>query len=605
MRVIEKIEIKSFRSFGNRKQSKTQVTKIEDLNIFSGANDSGKSNVLRALNLFFNKRTDLSSFLDFESDFFKRENPDDDDIKQEQITIKLTFINSKNKGVNLKNKDYTRLPERFWVSRKWLKSSEFSSYQQDDGVKMSFKAEKKENWQGFYEDDEKTLKSNVRANLSKQLTDFLASIQYHYVPAIKDKDYFSHLYGELQQTLLKEESSNVNEHKGKFQSSIQQSTENLMTEFKSVVNNDKLNISAVFELPDLIDLFKTLNVQTGKVNLLYRGDGIQAKLIPEILNFIATKEMQIKPSQTKKGEKPKRYFIWGFEEPENSYEYKNAQLLAERFRKVFTDKAQIFLTTHSFNFLSIEGDNVSTYRVWKDEEVESSKVTRIKKEAHGKFSFEDNELKNDSERLNEELGVFQLNQDLERLFIEAENKKKEYLDKANSIGKPVIYTEGNNVAFIEKAKEFFAPDLDVDIESLGGKTDIKKFFQRFSGANFSRYKIFFVFDCDAVGDFQACDTIKTDCLIPYIFKQNELNSIAEVKNGIENLFPDEVFGDEDKLFSVTTVLKDENVQSRKRTLRKPEFCSFICDERNLGGCKSVCVNSLPKTSQAFCLETQS
>jgi len=580
MRVIEKIEIKSFRSFGNRKQSKTQITKIEDLNIFSGANDSGKSNVLRALNLFFNKRTNLTSFLDFESDFFKRENPDDDDIKQEQITIKLTFINSKNKGANLKNKEYTRLPERFWVSRKWLKSSEFSSYQQDDGVKISFKAEKKNNWQDFYEEDKKTLKSNVRANLSKQLTDFLASIQYHYVPAIKDKDYFSHLYGELQQTLLKEESSDVNEHKGKFQTSIQHSTENLMSEFKSVVNNEKLNISAVFELPDLIDLFKTLSVQTGKVNLLYRGDGIQAKLIPEILNFIATKEIQIKPSQIKKGEKPKRYFIWGFEEPENSYEYKNAQLLAERFKSVFTDKAQIFLTTHSFNFLSIEGDNVSTYRVWKDEDVESSKVTKIKKELHGKFSFEDKDLESDSDRLNEELGVFQLNQDLEHLFIEAENKKKEYLDKANSIGKPVIYTEGNNITYIKAAKEFFAPDLDIDIESLGGKTDIKKFFQRFSDANFCRYKIFFVFDCDATGDFQTCDRIKTDCLIPYIFKQNELNSIDEVQNGIENLFPDEVFEDEDKSFSITEVIKDGNIQSRKRVLRKPEFCKFICEERN-------------------------
>ena len=34
--------------------------------------------------------------------------------------------------------------------------------------------------------------------------------------------------------------------------------------------------------------------------------------------------------------KPKKYFIWGFEEPENSYEYKNAKLLAERFVKTFS-----------------------------------------------------------------------------------------------------------------------------------------------------------------------------------------------------------------------------------------------------------------------------
>ena len=258
MRVIEKIEIKSFRSFGNRKKSKTQITKIEDLNIFSGANDSGKSNILRALNLFFNQRTNLNEFLNFNNDFFQRENADNDDVKEELITIKITFWNEKNKGLNAKNNSNIRLPEKFWVSRKWLKTSKFSSYQQDDGVKTAFKTEKT-NWKDFFESDEKTLKLNVQPNLSKQLTGFLDSIQYHYIPAIKDKNYFSHLYGELQQTLLKEENSDVNRNKGSFQESIQTSTEELMDEFKKVINNERINISAAFELPDLINLFRTLN----------------------------------------------------------------------------------------------------------------------------------------------------------------------------------------------------------------------------------------------------------------------------------------------------------------------------------------------------------
>jgi len=580
MKIISKIEIKNFRSFGNRKKNKTQIVKIEDLNIFSGANDSGKSNILRALNLFFNKRTNLDEFLDFHNDFFKRDEPDEDDIEQELITIKLTFQNIKNRGVNLKNESYTRLPEKFWVSRKWLKSSEFSSFQQDDGVGIAFKAEKKSNWKDFYEGDKKTLKQNVRANLARQLSDFLASIQYHYIPAIKDKNYFSHLYGELQQTLLKEENSGVNKNKLSFEEAIQESTENLMAEFKKAVNNEKLNMSAVFELPDLINLFKTLNVQTGNVNLLYRGDGVQAKLIPEILNFIAMKELQIKPSKIRKGEKPKKYFIWGFEEPENSYEYRNAQLLAERFKDVFIENAQIFITTHSFNFLSIVGDNVSTYRTWKDEKIESSRVTRIKKEKHGGFIFEGNEFYDDTERLNYELGVFQLNQDLEHLFIETEKKKKEFFEKIKKIEKPVIYTEGNNVAFIKKAKEFYSPELDIDIESLGGKDDIKKFFKRFSDASFSRFKIFFIFDCDAITEFNYCKEIKTSFLRAFIFKQNELNTIPESQRGIENLFGNELFDDEENLFIVDEHRRDGVLKSRNRRLKKHEFCNYLCKERD-------------------------
>lgn len=580
MKIIEKIEIKNFRSFGNRKQSKTQITKIEDMNIFSGANDSGKSNILRALNLFFNKRTNLNDFLNIKNDLFKREKPDEDDIKQELITIKVTFLNEKNKSKNEKNKDYIRLPERFWVSRKWLKTSEFSTYQEDDGVQIAFKAEKKENWKDFYDSGGKTPKQNVKASLARQLSDFLAAIQFHYVPAIKDKSYFSHLYGELQQTLLKDESSSVNKNKSSFESAIQSTTENLMEDFKKVVNNEKLNMSAVFELPDLIDLFKTLNVQTGNVNLLYRGDGIQAKLIPEILNFIAIKEQKIRPSKIIKGEKPKKYFIWGFEEPENSYEYRNAQLLAERFKNVFSLNAQIFITTHSFNFLSVEADNVATYRVWKDENIESSKITKIKRERNGRFVFEGNEFKDDLERLNEELGVFQLNRNLERLYLSTEKIKKEFIEKVKSIEKPIIYTEGNNVKYIKKAKEIYSPNLDFDIESLGGREDIQKFFRRFYDANFSRFKIVFVFDCDANAAFKTCKDVETKYLIPFIFKKNNSNTVKEIDSGIENLFDNELFDDEKKLFNVDVHLHNGKVRSRTRRLKKAVFCDYICKERN-------------------------
>ena len=55
MNIIEKIEIKIFRSFGNRVKEKVEIVNVKDLNIISGANDSGKSNILRALNLFLKK----------------------------------------------------------------------------------------------------------------------------------------------------------------------------------------------------------------------------------------------------------------------------------------------------------------------------------------------------------------------------------------------------------------------------------------------------------------------------------------------------------------------------------------------------------------------
>ena len=62
--MIEKIEIQYFRSI-----YRTIITGVEDINVITGKNDVGKSNILRALNLFFNdcaclfskRNTDITS----------------------------------------------------------------------------------------------------------------------------------------------------------------------------------------------------------------------------------------------------------------------------------------------------------------------------------------------------------------------------------------------------------------------------------------------------------------------------------------------------------------------------------------------------------------
>lgn len=480
MKIIEQIEIKNFRSFGNRKKSKTQIIKLNELNIFSWSNDSWKSNILRALNLFFNWNTYLDTFLDFKNDFFKKEKRDDDDIDEEMITIKISFINEENKWKN-KNNDFVRLPEKFWVSRKFLKTSRYSSYNQDDWVETSFRS-KNEKWikdikkSDFYEekDNKFILKQNVRASLSRQLSIFLDSIYFHYVPAIKDKNYFSYLYWELQKTLLKEKDSELDKTKVKFQDSIQKSTEKLMNEFKNVVNNDNINITPIFELPDLVDLFKSLNLNTWKVELKYRWDWIQAKLIPEILNFISVKEQTIKSSNIKKWEKPKKYFIWWFEEPENSYEYRNAQILSDRFKDIFVKNSQIFITTHSFNFLSINTNPTSIYRVWKDNKIESSRVLKVKNIEWVFIPDQSNYDWEDFDLLNDELWFLSLNNELERLYKEKEQENRQLLIESIKLkekAKEIIDLKPDNVFICEdknwpKVWEHFLKEYWINIDKI-------------------------------------------------------------------------------------------------------------------------------------------
>ena len=63
--VIEKIRIKNFRSILD------ETIELQDFNCFVGRNDCGKSNVLKALNLFFNGYTEPNQSFDFEKDYSK------------------------------------------------------------------------------------------------------------------------------------------------------------------------------------------------------------------------------------------------------------------------------------------------------------------------------------------------------------------------------------------------------------------------------------------------------------------------------------------------------------------------------------------------------
>lgn len=77
---ITKIEIRNFRSVRNLSLSPGKLA------VLVGKNDSGKSNILRALNLFFNGRTMPANDLDFEIDHNVFNNPN---RRAKEISIKL------------------------------------------------------------------------------------------------------------------------------------------------------------------------------------------------------------------------------------------------------------------------------------------------------------------------------------------------------------------------------------------------------------------------------------------------------------------------------------------------------------------------------------
>ena len=325
MNFIEKIEVKYFRSFADKK---VEILGLRDINIFSGGNDSGKSNVLRALNLFFNDEVSPGVKFNLEKDFSKitEKNFDSTFKKAKRRRKSDKFVSIK---VHFLNPDRTRnLPEKFWISKKYTNTNFLIG--------------------------EKDYKKEIK-NKANQVSHFLNSIHFQYVPAIKDKNFYNFLIDEYQKSLNPETQKLVQS----LDEKIKEESKKLFEEFQK--NTPEIK-QANFQIPKFkIDFAKTLKVQTeNDIDLESRGDGIQAKFLPPLLNEIS---------------KNKKIVIWGFEEPENSLEYKNSRDLASMFLDNYSGKKQIFITTHSKEFLRLrDTKRISIYRVLKDIMDGSSKI---------------------------------------------------------------------------------------------------------------------------------------------------------------------------------------------------------------------------------------
>ena len=408
MKVIQEIKITHFRSFAQT----VYIQNLRDLNVISGKNDSGKSNVLKALNLFFTEKyIDFYNELDFSIDFSKVRLERSKLGKQKQ-TIKIAILFNR---MNFSNKV---LPDSFWIEKEWDRYGSLISRKtkQRNGSLLNGKA------------------------ITSSTTQFLNKIHFMYIPAIKDISFFSYLKTEYQQSLSEklldengmDEDSEI--HIGELvnQLSVKHITDLLGAkidiEAKRMMEYFLGNASEIsssnFKIPN-IDFSKVLEVITeNDIPLTSRGDGVQAKFIPQILNEI---------SRNKRA----NYVIWGFEEPENSYEYRNAQLLAERFRDEYAKDKQIILTSHAFNFITLHGDNISVYRAWQASFEEGTQVTCLN-DSSSLFS------QSLTDELSEELGIIALNSELEKAYqlTMQELKNIEVLQKKlMEYEKPILYVE--------------------------------------------------------------------------------------------------------------------------------------------------------------------
>ena len=391
---IEWAHIRNFRSIVDQKFD------FKNLNVIVGNNDVGKSNLLRALNLFFENRLDYGTEFNFEEDFSL--NAQIPQKKAKEIIIELNV----------------RFPESYGGERCvcWKK------VWRKDGIHGGH--------ENFY------FVNNIKKKPSRKKLFWLKNLRYKYVPAIKSKKYFSYLLIDLYQILSDTISDEIKKTSKNFIDRIRKYTDELSEDLKPLIDS-KLDIPK-----DMSGLFATLEFMTKnqykgtqkEIPLRSRGDGIKVRHIPKILKFIADQENKLRAQGS-----PYISTIWGYEEPENSLELSKAFDLADEFLQ-YSGEIQIFITTHSPAFYNIGRDvnNREKVQVFYSEYKESSTSFKALKDINepdrvmgllelvSPFVERKNEEIRMFKKIIEELKIYE---DSPTLFVEGETDKH-YLELA-------------------------------------------------------------------------------------------------------------------------------------------------------------------------------
>jgi hypothetical protein len=432
---------------------KDSLNNCADTNIIFGRNDSGKSNILRALNLFFNNNTSPDQDFNFPQDFNhsrRAEAGGDGDIRK-FVYVKIWFKTPATWRPSLGN--------RFWVKKQWS---------------ISF-------------DSDAQITSSIPEIKRHYMSRFLNKIRLYYIPAIKDRKIFE----SLQANIYKVISQNV-EFSGSlvnFTNALRERTQGLSQQLL-----EDLNITSVVTTPkDLTDLFRSLDFETTSEAgdsyslTLQRGDGVQVRHIAPILSFLAEHSSE-------------DFHIWAFEEPENSLELANAIEEADRFRSFGQQpNKQIFLTSHSPAFFSLEHEDTSRYFVTRSQTIEGRLNSTIVKIGAPTDPLP-SELMGETPHL-PVISVYL--RDAHLKILKQEEDRVDLLQMLDAHNQSIIFVEGlSDVIIFTKAWEVLnGTEMPFRFEAAGGTTKMESLAQDgrvLSGLAPGR-KIFALVDNDTEG----------------------------------------------------------------------------------------------------------
>ncbi|QYY37129.1 AAA family ATPase [Ruficoccus sp. ZRK36] len=438
---IKSINIKNFRSI----QSASLT--LSNLNVFVGKNDSGKSNLLRALNLFFNDGNGYE--LDWDRDFCSFAQV----AKRKAPEIQMTLVIEPSAGFN----DRKRVKwDKYWRRG------------------------------GLHYQDVKYIDNKALSGKSK-IPALIHSARLDYVPATKGDDYFSELLASIHDMLEKTVEVDIRKAAENFTKAINSHTTPIVADIF-----EKLSMTSSIGLPsNLRDLFSRLQFSSEdngqRFSLEQRGDGIKARHIPIILRWLAKQAETLSAPG-----RPKVVSLWAYEEPENNLEMSSCLELAN---EMLADSRHIqtFVTTHAPAYYSVatgaaQGD-VSIFGVTKDS-------------SSGKTSIEQLD-RTELQDIDQSMGLMPLVEPYLSNALDRIHELEQIKVQLSSYDKPTVFVEGpSDKALLEIAIKLFfswAKDqlrIECSQENGGGHTWVSERIIAW-GHMRSKYKAIGLFDRDA------------------------------------------------------------------------------------------------------------
>ncbi len=537
MQVIKRVRIEKFRSIHKSDIECSQIT------TFSGRNNSGKSNVLKALNLFFNDEVSYDSSYDHSRDFniaFTGHMPG-----KREIVVTVDFV-----GVGS-----AALSKDFSITRRF--SSDGPGPFEYHSTNLSVE-------QKLYPHDG----GEPDGNTVRQFTTFKNKVSYIYIPAVRDKAFVARLFKLFELAIAGSSKQTFDDSLSALNSVLEGKSKSINEKFKLMMNlstRARLSTSPSDVLDSIgieVDSGISVKKHSGEeqkqfVDLFSTGDGILMSYVPYFLDYIAH-------------EQGNKYFIWGFEEPENSLEYSKTQELADKFAEDFTDKAQIFITTHSPAFINLaDRPQVMSYRVFvkPDDKKRVSQVLSISQMQLALFQAQGSQR----DLLASEIGMTELAKEIEERIVEVQKQEDVLREQLADVTRPAVFSEGNNMQYLNVAKSLYDPDGEYEFHDGEGKNNLEQAYKHYKNTA-PKHKVVVVWDADCA-NFKSLE--KTKMLLPLVLDRCPTNQ--EIIKGIESSMPeDDIIANRSRFYQSKSTGDGGTI----KCLRKPEVAEFFCNEKS-------------------------